>query len=214
MIKKYIDYSIYLVTDEHCLAGRDMLECVEQALQGGVTLVQYRAKDKDASTQYHEALDMKHLCDRYNVPLIVDDRLELAAAIGAAGVHIGQKDTPCKQARAYLGEDYIIGVSAHNVKEALKAIEDGADYLGVGAIFGTRTKKDASQVGLDVLHEICKKVHVPVVGIGGINANNYLQVLDAGADGAAMVNGILGQDDIFSVVQYIESLKFIYDSAD
>ncbi len=214
MIKRYIDYSIYLVTDDHCLQGRDLFECVEQALQGGVTLVQYRAKEKDASEMYHEALDLRRLCDRYNVPMIVNDRLELAVAVGAAGVHIGQNDTPCQQARAYLGDDFIIGVSAHTVEEALQAVKDGADYLGCGAVFGTQTKKNVDKMGLETLREICAKVKIPVVGIGGIHANNYLEVLDAGADGAAMVKGILGQDDILSVVKYIESLKFIYDSAD
>lgn len=200
-MKPEVDYSIYLVTDEACLKGRPLQLCVEEALAAGVTLVQYRAKHADGGKLYAEASALKKLCDKYNVPLIINDRLDVAQAVGAAGVHLGQDDLPCAVARRILGENFIIGVSAHNPEEALKAAQDGADYLGCGAVFGTATKQDVAKLGLDNLRAIRKAVTVPMVGIGGINADNYAEVLQAGADGAAIVSGILAQDDIAGTVQ-------------
>ena len=145
---------------------------------------------------YKEALELKALCDSYNVPLIINDRLDVALAVQAAGVHLGQSDLPCYIARRLLGEDYVIGVSAHNPAEALQALADGADYLGCGAVFGTNTKRDAGFLGLHGLEAIRKAVALPMVGIGGVNAGNYGQVLAVGAEGAAIVSGILGAEDI------------------
>ena len=200
-MKPKVDYSIYLVTDEACLKGRSLLLCVEEALAAGVTLVQYRAKHADGGKLYAEASALKKLCDKYNMPLIINDRLDVAQAVGAAGVHLGQDDLPCAVARRILGENFIIGVSAHNPDEALQAAQDGADYLGCGAVFGTATKQDVAKLGLDNLRAIRKAVTLPMVGIGGINADNYAEVLATGADGAAIVSGILGQEDISAVVQ-------------
>lgn len=200
-MKAEVDYSIYLVTDEDCLKGRALLPCVEEALAAGVTLVQYRAKHADGSKLYAEASALKKLCDKYSIPLIINDRLDVAQAVGAAGVHLGQDDLPCAVARRILGSDFIIGVSAHNPKEALKAAQDGADYLGCGAVFGTATKQDVAKLGLENLRAIRKAVTLPIVGIGGINAENYAEVLQTGADGAAIVSGILAQDDIARAVQ-------------
>ena len=200
-MKPKVDYSIYLVTDEACLKGRSLLLCVEEALAAGVTLVQYRAKHADGGKLYAEASALKKLCDKYNMPLIINDRLDVAQAVGAAGVHLGQDDLPCAVARRILGENFIIGVSAHNPEEALQAAQDGADYLGCGAVFGTATKQDVAKLGLDNLRAIRKAVTLPMVGIGGINADNYAEVLATGADGAAIVSGILGQEDISAVVQ-------------
>ena len=206
-MKPAIDYSIYLVTDEACLHVRPLLECVEEALAAGVTLVQYRAKAADGGVLYAEACRLKELCDKYNVPLIINDRLDIALAVGAAGVHLGQDDLPCAVARRLLGEDFIIGVSAHNPAEAVQAVSEGADYLGCGAVFGTATKHDVAKLGLENLRAIRKAVAVPMVGIGGITADNYAEVLATGADGAAIVSGILAQDDIGAVVKKLVATK-------
>ena len=206
-MKLAIDYSIYLVTDEACLHGRQLLECVEEALAAGVTLVQYRAKAADGGVLYAEACKLKELCDKYSVPLIINDRLDIALAVGAAGVHLGQDDLLCAVARRLLGEDFIIGVSAHNPAEAVKAVSEGADYLGCGAVFGTATKHDVAKLGLENLRAIRKAVAVPMVGIGGITADNYAEVLATGADGAAIVSGILAQDDIGAVVKKLVATK-------
>lgn len=202
-MKAQPDYSIYLVTDDGCLQGRALIDCVCEALEGGVTLVQYRAKTASSAEMYAEALQLKALCDSFNVPLIINDRLDIAMAVGAAGVHLGQDDLPCAVARKILGEDYIIGVSAHNPAEAKAALQSGADYLGCGAVFGTATKADVKKLGTEGLTAICREKGLPVVGIGGVTANNYREVRVAGADGAAIVSGILAQPDIRATVRAI-----------
>lgn len=202
-MKAQPDYSIYLVTDDGCLQGRALIDCVCEALEGGVTLVQYRAKTASSAEMYAEALQLKALCDSFNVPLIINDRLDIAMAVGAAGVHLGQDDLPCAVARKILGEDYIIGVSAHNPAEAKAALQSGADYLGCGAVFGTATKADVKKLGTDGLAAICREKGLPVVGIGGVTADNYREVRAAGADGAAIVSGILAQPDIRATVRAI-----------
>ena len=206
-MKAQPDYSIYLVTDDGCLQGRPLLDCVREALEGGVTLVQYRAKTASSAEMYAEALQLKALCDSFNVPLIINDRLDIAMAVGAAGVHLGQDDLPCAAARKILGEDYIIGVSAHNPAEAKTALQSGADYLGCGAVFGTATKADVKKLGTDGLAAICKAKGLPVVGIGGVTADNYREVRAAGADGAAIVSGILAQPDIRATVEVIAKVS-------
>lgn len=202
-MKAQPDYSIYLVTDDGCLQGRALIDCVREALEGGVTLVQYRAKTASSAEMYAEALQLKALCDSFNMPLIINDRLDIAMAVGAAGVHLGQDDLPCAVARKILGEDYIIGVSAHNPAEARAALLCGADYLGCGAVFGTATKADVKKLGTDGLAAICREKGLPVVGIGGVTADNYREVRAAGADGAAIVSGILAQPDIRATVRAI-----------
>lgn len=206
-MKAQPDYSIYLVTDDGCLQGRALIDCVREALEGGVTLVQYRAKTASSAEMYAEALQLKALCDSFNVPLIINDRLDIAMAVGAAGVHLGQDDLPCAAARKILGEDYIIGVSAHNPAEAKAALQSGADYLGCGAVFGTATKADVKKLGTDGLAAICKAKGLPVVGIGGVTADNYREVRAAGADGAAIVSGILAQPDIRTTVEAIARIS-------
>lgn len=206
-MKAQPDYSIYLVTDDGCLQGRALIDCVREALEGGVTLVQYRAKTASSAEMYAEALQLKALCDSFNVPLIINDRLDIAMAMGAAGVHLGQDDLPCAVARKLLGEDYIIGVSAHNPAEAKAALQSGADYLGCGAVFGTATKADVKKLGTEGLAAICKAKGLPVVGIGGVTADNYREVRAAGADGAAIVSGILAQPDIRATVRAIAKVS-------
>ena len=203
-MKPAINYSIYLVTDHNCLQGRDFLGCIENALQGGVTLVQLREKNVDGGIFLQRAVAVKNLCDKYNVPLLINDRIDVALACKAAGVHLGQDDIPPSAARAILGPDAIIGVSAHSCEEALAAEKDGADYLGVGAVFPTNSKDDASEVGLNMLKEIRQISKLPIVGIGGINAENYTQVRAAGAQGAAIISGILGVDNIEDEVSKIK----------
>lgn len=202
-MKAQPDYSIYLVTDDGCLQGRALIDCVREALEGGVTLVQYRAKTASSAEMYAEALQLKALCDSFKVPLIINDRLDIAMAVGAAGVHLGQDDLPCAAARRILGEDYLIGVSAHNPAEAKAALQSGADYLGCGAVFGTATKADVKKLGTEGLTAICREKGLPVVGIGGVTADNYREVRAAGADGAAIVSGILAQPDIRATVRAI-----------
>ena len=206
-MKAQPDYSIYLVTDDGCLQGRALIDCVREALEGGVTLVQYRAKTASSAEMYAEALQLKALCDSFNVPLIINDRLDIAMAVGAAGVHLGQDDLPCAAARKLLGEDYIIGVSAHNPAEARAALLCGADYLGCGAVFGTATKADVKKLGTEGLAAICREKGLPVVGIGGVTADNYREVRAAGADGAAIVSGILAQPDIRATVRAIAKIS-------
>lgn len=206
-MKAQPDYSIYLVTDDGCLQGRTLIDCVREALEGGVTLVQYRAKTASSAEMYAEALQLKALCDSFNVPLIINDRLDIAMAVGAAGVHLGQDDLPCAAARKILGEDYLIGVSAHNPAEAKTALQNGADYLGCGAVFGTATKADVQKLGTDGLAAICREKGLPVVGIGGVTADNYREVRAAGADGAAIVSGILAQSDIRATVKAIAKVS-------
>ena len=206
-MKAQPDYSIYLVTDDGCLQGRALIDCVREALEGGVTLVQYRAKTASSAEMYNEALQLKALCDSFNVPLIINDRLDIAMAVGAAGVHLGQDDLPCAAARRILGEEYLIGVSAHNPAEARAALQSGADYLGCGAVFGTATKADVQKLGTEGLAAICREKGLPVVGIGGVTADNYREVRAAGADGAAIVSGILAQPDIRTTVRAIAKVS-------
>lgn len=206
-MKAQPDYSIYLVTDDGCLQGRALIDCVREALEGGVTLVQYRVKTASSAEMYNEALQLKALCDSFKVSLIINDRLDIAMAVGAAGVHLGQDDLPCAAARKILGEDYIIGVSAHNPAEAKAALQSGADYLGCGAVFGTATKADVKKLGTDGLAAICREKGLPVVGIGGVTADNYREVRAAGADGAAIVSGILAQPDIRATVRAIAKVS-------
>lgn len=203
-MKPEINYSIYLVTDHNCLQGRDFFGCIENALRGGVTLVQLREKDVDGGIFLQRALAVKALCDKYNVPLLINDRIDIALACKAAGVHLGQDDIPASVARAILGSDAIIGVSAHTCEEAIAAEKGGADYLGVGAVFPTNSKDDAAEVGLNMLKEIRQTSKLHIVGIGGINVHNYAQVRAVGAEGAAIISGILGVENIEDEVRKIK----------
>lgn len=212
MSKPRIDYSVYLVTDDSWLDGRTLGECVRQALAGGVTLVQYRSKHKDGGPMYTEAQKLKVLCDAYGVPLIINDRVDLAMAVGAAGVHLGQDDLPCAVARKLLGDDYIVGVSTHNPAEALQAAADGADYLGCGAVFGSATKQGVQELGLANLRAIRQVSALPMVGIGGITIANYEQVLRTGADGAAIVSGILAAGDITAAVRRLVEIRATFSA--
>lgn len=200
-MKPQIDYRVYLVTDTVYFKDENIWNKLEAAFKAGVTLLQYRDKTAQSRTLYERALAAKKLCDKYSVPLIINDRADIAFAVGAAGVHLGQSDLPPEIARYMLGKDAVIGVSAHNAAEARAAQAAGADYLGCGAVHATSTKKDTSVIGTQGLTAIRAATSLPFVGIGGITPDNYSDVLAAGANGAAIVSAILSADDITAAVQ-------------
>lgn len=206
MNKKTVDYSLYLVTDRGVLGGRDLLQSLAEALAGGVTVVQLREKNLDAKEFYLLAREAKKITERHGVPLIINDRLDIALAVDADGVHVGQQDLPAAAARKILGREKILGVSAANLAEALQAEKDGADYLGVGAIFPTTTKNDVQSLAPAELKEIKQLVKIPVVAIGGINENNIGIVTATGIDGVAVASAILGKDDIGQAARSLSRL--------
>lgn len=193
---KNVDYTLYLVTDRDGLRGRDLIKCIEDSILGGVTLVQLREKNVTSREFYEIAIKVKEVTSKYNVPLIINDRLDIALAIDADGLHIGQKDLPASVARKILGKDKILGVSAATLQEALKAEKDGADYLGVGAVFSTSTKKDTRDVSYETLSNITASVNIPVVAIGGINESNVTKLKGSNIDGIAVVSCILGKENV------------------
>lgn len=195
-LDKNINYGLYLVSDRDILNGRDVIKSLEEAILGGVTIVQLREKSANSSEFYSLAVKVKELTSKYSIPLIINDRLDIALAIDAEGVHVGQDDLPASIVRSILGKDKIIGVSTATLEEAKKAIVDGADYIGVGALFPTDTKTNARSVTLDMLKNIKENINIPVVGIGGINENNIEAVMDTGIDGVAIVSAILSKDNI------------------
>jgi len=200
-MKNNINYKLYLVTDRNILIEKSLEAAVEEAIEGGVTIVQIREKDISSLEFYNAALRLKEITSQYNIPLIINDRLDIALAVDAEGVHLGQSDIPCKIAREIIGENKILGVSAATVEEAKKAEKDGADYIGVGALFPTNTKQNTRAVSIDLLKEIKNSVSLPVVAIGGINENNVSLLKDTNIDGIAVVSAILGKKDIKSAVQ-------------
>lgn len=202
---KKFDLSLYLVTDRHCLRGRDFYEAVEEALWAGVTMLQLREKDMGLEELVAEGRKVQELCRKYQVPFLVDDNVEAARILGADGVHLGQEDDAIEKARSVLGPEAIIGISAHNLEEALKAQASGADYLGVGALYPTGSKKDASLLAPGMLEKIVQAVKIPVVGIGGIHEAQLDQVLDQGAAGCAMISAILGAEDIGAAVERMKA---------
>lgn len=192
-----IDYGLYVLTDSMLAHGRAHCDVVGAALRGGATLVQYREKDASTARMIEEALALRSLCHASGVPLIVNDRVDLALAVEADGVHLGPDDMPVSLARRLLGPRKILGVSAGNVDEARAAIAAGADYLGVGALFATVTKADAGEpIGIQGLRQIAQISTVPVVGIAGINRSNAVDVIRAGAAGIAVVSAVVGAEDV------------------
>lgn len=187
---------LYAVTDRAWLGGETLASAVEKALKGGVTLVQLREKNMSTEELIEEAIKIKEICQKYGVPLIINDNVEAAKKSGADGVHLGQGDMPPFEARKIMGADKIIGVTAKTPEQALKAQEDGADYLGSGAVFGTATKSDAIKMEPETLRAITSAVHIPVAAIGGINAENIDRLAGCGIAGAAVVSGIFAQSDI------------------
>lgn len=191
-----IDYHLYLVTDRRWLMGRDLVACIEEAILGGVTVVQLREKDLDSRSFFELAGRMKVLTDRYGIPLIINDRLDIAQAVDAAGVHLGLDDLPVQTVRKILGPGKIVGASAATVEEAERFEKEGADYLGVGAVFETATKLGNESVTFDDLRNIKQAANIPVVAIGGIKAENAGAVMETGVDGVAVVSSILAMPDV------------------
>ena len=197
---------LYAVTDRAWLGEQTLCEQAEQALRGGVTLLQLREKDMSFDQFLAEAREIQALCGRYQVPLIINDNVELAIQCGAQGVHVGQSDMEAGHARQRLGPDRILGVSARTLEEALRAEAQGADYLGVGAVFSTSTKLDAQDVSFETLKQICQKVSIPVVAIGGISADNALSLQGSGIAGLAVVSAIFAQPDIEAAAHQMRAL--------
>ena len=191
-----LDYSLYLVTNRLLMSTKTLGEAVEQAIIGGCTMVQLREKEISSLDFYALALDIKEIADSYGIPLIINDRIDIAMAVGAAGVHIGQKDIPADIARKVIGKDMLLGVSAASVAEAENAAKAGADYLGVGAMFPTGTKPDAGFVSMEELERIRREVDIPIVVIGGINKENAMLFQPMGIDGLAVVSAVIAQPDI------------------
>ena len=196
---------LYAVTDRHWLNGRTLYEQVEEALKGGATFIQLREKDLTEEEFLEEAKKIQQLCKKYRVPFIINDNVKLAKEIDADGVHVGQSDMEALDVRAQLGEDKIIGVSARTVEQALLAEKHGADYLGVGAVFQTGTKTDAQEVEHSVLKEICTKVDIPVVAIGGITQDNVKELSGSGFNGVAVISAIFAQKDIETATAKLKS---------
>ena len=193
---KNVDYSLYLVTDRGLARGRSTLEIVTAAVNGGATVVQLREKACSTLEFIQQALTIQKFLETRNIPLIINDRVDVAQAVAAAGVHLGQTDMPLEMARGILGDTMIIGISAESLADAIAAEKGGADYLGVSPIYATPTKTDtAPALGLEGLREIRKAVRLPLVGIGGLNRDNAAEVIRNGADGLAVVSAIVAADD-------------------
>lgn len=191
-----MDWTLYVITDAKLSRGRSHLEVIRAAIAGGATVVQYREKEGTTRQLIEEARALRELTRQAGVPLIVNDRVDIALAVDADGVHVGQDDMPAPLARKLMAGK-IVGVSATNPEEAWQAERDGADYIGAGPIFATPTKPDAAPpIGLEGLAEICRRVSIPVVAIGGINEENAAAVIKAGADGVAVVSAIVAAPDV------------------
>ncbi len=190
------ELKLYLVTDSDILKGRDFYNCIEEALKGGVTMLQLREKNATGREFLEKAVKLRSLTKKYNVKFIINDRVDIAMLCDADGVHVGQSDIAADKVRRLIGKNKIIGVSARTVEEAMKAKENGADYLGVGAMFTTTTKLDAKSVTINKLSEIKKEVNLPIVAIGGITLDNINKLKQCNIDGHAVVSAILKADDI------------------
>lgn len=187
---------LYAVTDRTWLKNRTLSELVEEALQGGATIIQLREKDMNDNDFLKEAEQIQKICRQYQAKLIINDNVSVAKQINADGVHIGQKDMSMQDAKAMLGKDKILGVSVQTVEQAVLAEQLGADYLGVGAVFPTISKSDADAVSYEMLKAICHAVKIPVVAIGGIGTHNILKLANSGISGVALISAIFAASDI------------------
>lgn len=200
------DLLLYAVTDRHWLGGKTLCEQVKEALDGGVTFLQLREKELCEEEFLAQALQIKELCREYGVPFVINDNADIALKAGADGIHVGQSDMNCHEVRARLGSGKIIGVSAHTVEEAVFAEQNGADYLGVGAMFNTDSKADARSVAYETLKEICNAVSIPVIAIGGIGKNNVETLTGSGICGIAVISAVFAQADIKSAAAELKKL--------
>ncbi|MEA4965278.1 MAG: thiamine phosphate synthase [Oscillospiraceae bacterium] len=195
-MKNKMDYTLYLCTDRKLMTTDTIEESVELAIKGGCTVVQLREKSCSSLEFYQLALRVKKITDHDSVPLMINDRVDIAMAVDAAGVHVGKNDLPAAVVRQIIGKDKVLGVSASSLAEARKAQRDGADYLGVGAMYSTATKTDAELVTMDQLKAIRRSVKIPIVVIGGINQNTARNFKGLGIDGLAVVSAVVAQTDI------------------
>lgn len=206
MKKSNIDYSLYLCTDRSLMSTKTIEEAVELSIKGGCTVIQLREKNCSSKEFYEIAQNVKAITNKYKIPLIINDRVDIAMAIDADGVHIGQSDLPANIVRKIIGEEKILGVSASTVEEAVIAQKNGADYLGVGAMYSTNTKTDAKNVSLDELKKIRKSVDIPIVVIGGINKDTVNSFEDCNIDGIAVVSAIISKKDIQCAAMELSSM--------
>ena len=204
-MKPKVDYTLYLVTDRKLMAANNIEECVEQAILGGFTVVQLREKTVSSNDFFQTALRVRNITAQYGVPLIINDRADIALAVDADGLHIGQDDLPYEAARRIVGQNKIIGVTTHNLAEAVSAAEMGADYISVGAMFKTGTKTDTIPTGIDELKSICEAVKIPIVAIGGINKNNVPLLKGTGIDGIAVASAIVTEEDTAEAARELKS---------
>lgn len=200
------DLLLYAVTDRAWVGEQTLYEQVEDSLKGGATFIQLREKSLDDDTFMEEAVALKELCARYKVPFVINDNVEIAKAMDADGVHVGQSDMEAGDVRALLGPDKILGVSAQTVEQAVLAEAKGADYLGVGAVFTTGSKDDADDVSHETLKAICEAVNIPVIAIGGIGAHNVMQLKGTGICGIAVISAIYAQKDIKAAAANLKTL--------
>ena len=206
MSKVHIDYSLYLVTDRNLSRGRSTLDIISAAIDGGVTMVQLREKELSTREFLHDGLKIRDLLKSRNIPLIINDRMDIALALDSDGIHIGQDDMPLAMVRKILGPEKIIGVSVINADEARDAENGGADYLGLSPIFVTATKPELTrQIGIKGIGLIKKAVHIPLVGIGSMSAGNAFEAVSAGLDGVAVVSGIVSQEDVTAAARAIKA---------
>jgi len=204
---KSVDYSLYVLTDATLARGRSHEEIVAAALRGGATLIQYREKNATTRQMIEQAARVRDLCRAYGVPLVINDRVDVALAVEADGVHVGPDDMPVALARRLLGRDKIVGASAGTVAEADAAIAAGADYLGVGAIFATTSKADAGEpIGLEGLEQIVRISPIPVVGIAGIHAANAASVIRVGAQGIAVISAVVAAEDVERATRELKNI--------
>ena len=208
MMEKEIDYSVYLVTDHRDKTDEEFLNVVEEAIKGGTAIVQLREKTASTKDFYQLALKVKEITSKYDVPLLINDRIDIALAVDCEGVHIGQDDMPAGIARKIIGNDKILGVSASTVDEAIKAEEDGADYIGSGAVFPTSTKDDADSVPKELLKEIVESINIPTVAIGGITLENANTLKDTGIAGFSVVSAIMSADNPKEASKELKKIYF------
>ncbi|MDK2967400.1 MULTISPECIES: thiamine phosphate synthase [Lacrimispora] len=197
---------LYVVTDRTWLGNNKLYEQVEEIVQSGATFIQLREKNLDYDSFVAEGREIRKITDRYNIPFVINDNIDVALAVGADGVHVGQKDLEARKCRELIGEDMILGVSAQTKEQALLAEKSGADYIGVGAVFETSTKTDAKPVSYDTLKEICSSVSIPVIAIGGINEDNIQKLKGSHIDGVAVISAVFAARDKKKAVKTLLSL--------
>ncbi|MFD6439379.1 thiamine phosphate synthase [Peribacillus sp. NPDC060186] len=202
MKKSQIDLSLYLVTEES-IAIEDLTKIIAEAVSGGVSIVQLREKNNSSLSFYKKASALKQLLNELSIPLIINDRVDIALAVGADGVHIGQDDLPLSVIKQLVPENMIIGVSVSTLEEAIEAEQNGADYIGVGSIFPTKTKQDATLMPNGELEKICRSISIPAVAIGGITAENISSLSESGVSGTAVVSAIMNANSPQSAAEFL-----------